>query len=545
MDAGLAAMCAADRGFLTWVATRAAMPVEALWERLIGTVHDGPGTRLEGGRLVTLDLSVIGPALRDAVGEAAMLSPPLYGLDHLTYLDCSGVGFDRLDVSGLPRLTELRCADNRLRHLDLGPAGLEVLDCSGNQLMVLDPRPCPELRVLRCSGNGLGALVLAEGTALTHLDCSRNQIMVLDLGEQPRLTVLRCFQNALVRLSVASAPALVHLDASENELPAVDLPVLPALQVLALGINWLSEVPVRGALALRELSIERNYVDALDLRTHAALQRVEASYNQLAVLALGVHPALQVLDVAHNRLGALALGGAAALEVLEVQGNALSVLDLTGLQQLCALDCTGNTLAVLSPRDAPRLARLSCQDNRIATLDVRGNGELFRLWSGEADVHATPRQRRRIPTLRLAAGLPEHEDPERMDAFELHEAALQARGRGSEERLLQLARHPRCDLGTALLIYWTGAPHYYLQYASGDELVEYKRVGWEVLRAIEDRVERGDFQTAEIWFDPHHDKQTRSVRGVDWTVDDRLLRSPQCRSIPPWMVRATSAAPVP
>ena len=53
----------------------------------------------------------------------------------------------------------------------------------------------------------------------------------------------------------------------------------------------------------------------------------------------------------------------------------------------------------------------------------------------------------------------------------------------------------------------------------------------------ERRVADGSYVHREIRFDPRDDRQTRSVRGVDWTVDDRIVRVPALRSIPGAMVR--------
>ena len=102
--------------------------------------------------------------------------------------------------------------------------------------------------------------------------------------------------------------------------------------------------------------------------------------------------------------------------------------------------------------------------------------------------------------------------------------------------------HPACDLGTALMVYWTSAPHYYLQYASRDEVEAYEVPGWDLVTGIEQRVESGFYASQEIWFDPRNDKQTRSVRGHDWTADDRLVRRPAKRSIPERMLQPSLGA---
>ena len=122
-----------------------------------------------------------------------------------------------------------------------------------------------------------------------------------------------------------------------------------------------------------------------------------------------------------------------------------------------------------------------------------------------------------------------------MDAFELHDLAVSIGGRDVEARLLAVVTAPHCDLGTARMVYWTSSPHYYQRYAHRDEVPEYERAGWDLLAAIEDRVARGGYASAGIQFDPERDRQTRSVRGVDWTADQRLVRTTNVREIPAFM----------
>jgi hypothetical protein len=188
------------------------------------------------------------------------------------------------------------------------------------------------------------------------------------------------------------------------------------------------------------------------------------------------------------------------------------------------------------------LADLDCAGNPLQTLDVRRNVELCRLvtrGAGDAgpEVVATEVQQHRLRELRDRLGLGSGSaEPAGMTSFELHDYVQTIRGRDTEERLLEVVRLPTCDLGTALLVYWTSSPHYYLRYATRDEVQDYEAPGWDLLATIEDRVSKGAFDSKRIWFDPRNDKQTRSVRGVDWTVDGRIVRVKHQREIPDHML---------
>jgi Leucine-rich repeat (LRR) protein len=528
MTASLDGLSSADRGFVTWLAGMVREPIESVWGRLHSPVSS---TKVDGEQIVSLDLSVIGAAMRAVVGPQRKLSLPVAGLEGVLELDCSGLDLDVLDVRALPNLRLLRCANNRLRELDLTQCPkLEVLECQGNAMMVLDLRANPSLREVDCSGNGLGALVLPSPSRLLELDCSRNQLMVLDLGVQPELVELRCFRNALVRLELGYVPKLSRLDASRNELPRLSLEPGSALTLLHVGRNRIGELDVSSLRQLQDLRCQGNYIGHLDLRACTALEFLDASDNQLESLQLGDKPRLGELLLVDNRLEGLRLQSL-SLELLTAARNPLRELHLE-CPALRALDVSETALSELVLSAAPALIELRCAGTPLSRLDLRPCGELLRVELDQKRVHLdmTDEQRQRLVSLRpRRAGPP---DLSQLDAWELHDLAWRSlawRGvaaprmrtsRDGEdlEQLHQIARAPHVDLGTLRMMYWTSAPQRYLRYRTREEVPLYQRAGWDLLATIEARASSGDWQ-AVIPFDPRQDRHTRSVRGVDWTVE--------------------------
>ncbi len=505
----------ADRGFLTLVAAFASIDLRELWDRI--------GVEVVGGHLVALDLSPVARPLLE--GRPPHLALPLAGLDHLERLDVTGLGLATLDVRALSRLRSLRCGLNRLHELDLSDNGaLESLDCSGNRLIVLDLRANPALVEVRCPGNRLGGLVLPRPGRLEVLEAQRNGLISLELGAQPALRSVRVFRNALMRLELTEASQLANLDLSRNELAELALPELPALQRLAVAFNRLRELPL-----------------GLEEQGHPELRHVDASRNHLSSLALGPCPSLVELDVSGNQLYRLELGRAPALEVVRAARNHLAQLALSGQSNLSVLDCSYNELAALDPSACPGLVELDCVGNPLTRLDVRENRQLWRLSAPDAPKDGLLThdwQRKRLSVWWEAeAGAAAHRELGPLGPFELHAVALALRRSPDDQRLLELVQHPRCDLGTALLIYWTRSPHYYLQYTEREQLPEYERPGWDVLRAIEERVQAAGYPPPQIPFDPRHDTLTRP-RGVDWTV--RPMPSGARREIPAVMREAVT-----
>jgi Leucine-rich repeat (LRR) protein len=526
-----------DRGFVTWVAGMLREPVEQLWATLCAA-----GTRVDGKRIVAIDLSPVGCGLRERLGPRA-LQLPLAGLV-ATELDLSGLDLDTLDVRLLPQLEVLRCADNRIPALDLSEnRALRSLDVTGNRLMTLELGAQTALEELRCAGNGLAVLVVAS-RALRLVDASRNQLMVLELPELPALAELNLYRNALVRFTLAGAPALRRLDLGRNELDAVTLPPLPSLRWLSVARNKLDFLDLASTPALTGLKCHGNYLEALDLRPCRELATLEARGNQIRTLLLPAPNALEDVDLSDNRLEELA-EPCPRLEVLRIGGNELSALRCAGLPRLVSLDVRENALDTLDLAGAAGLVELRCGSNRLARLDVRPAPHLARLHSRDAagggpTVEADERQRVLLHELRMLDGLSTGAvDPSGMDPIELHELASSLHGRDAEQRLRAIVAAPRVDLGTLLMLYWTGSPHYYLKYVDPSEVPDFERPGFDLLAAIEDRVGRGDVASAMVEFDPRCDRTTRSPRGVDWTVDDRLVKGAVRREIPAFMLRTS------
>jgi len=111
----------------------------------------------------------------------------------------------QLDLSAVPGLTKLYCAENQLTELDLSHV--------------------PELTELRCSSNQLTELDLSAVPGLTNLWCDENQLTNLDLSAVPGLTSLRCSSNQLTELDLSAVPGLTNLWCDENQLTNLARPI--------------------------------------------------------------------------------------------------------------------------------------------------------------------------------------------------------------------------------------------------------------------------------------------------------------------------------
>lgn len=127
--------------------------------------------------------------------------PRLPKLTHLCWFD--EPPSNTIDLSSVPALTDLRCANNQLTELDLASVpALKRLSCDNNQLTELDLSSIPALTELWCANNQLTELDLASVPALTRLSCDNNQLTELDLSSVPGLTSLFCSDNQLTELDI-------------------------------------------------------------------------------------------------------------------------------------------------------------------------------------------------------------------------------------------------------------------------------------------------------------------------------------------------------
>jgi hypothetical protein len=110
----------------------------------------------------------------------------------------------------------------------------------------------------------------------------------------------------------------------------------------------------------------------------------------------------------------------------------------------------------------------------------------------------------------------------------LHRKAL--RHNWSEGLPTRIVKHPLCDYGTALAVYWMGRPVYDQAFAALDQVPEWRRPAFRFLRQLEKRLLACDFVSANLQFDPKRDRGPDPSSDYDWTAD--TSGTPVLRPIP-------------
>ena len=87
-------------------------------------------------------------------------------------------------------------------------------------------------------------------------------------------------------------------------------------------------------------------------------------------------------------------------------------------------------------------------------------------------------------------------------AEELHLFAQAWNWDGGMNEMRQVATHPNCDAGTALMLYWLAGPEFYLQYETREGVPAWAHEGLDLVQTIEQRYLSDAYATSQIRFDP-------------------------------------------
>ena len=112
---------------------------------------------------------------------------------------------------------------------------------------------------------------------------------------------------------------------------------------------------------------------------------------------------------------------------------------------------------------------------------------------------------------------------------ELHALAQQINWDGGFDELHAVLKHPLCDRGTALMIYWLGEPKYFAEFTSDDDVPDVNRPLKEFLDYVEDQLMTEQFKSNTICFDPMADSNVVQRRKIENIASiPSALKRPNC-----------------
>ncbi len=193
----------------------------------------------------------------------------------------------------------------------------------------------------------------------------------------------------------------------------------------------------------------------------------------------------------------------AHLRRLNCSSHSLELLDLHGLRELETLDCSSHSVKVF------RIDITGC--DRL--VDVEYTPTVVWAKPHWATLVCTELQKRILfPTARKGFEIVPS------SPAEMHARVARYNWDWGLGPLKWIAKHPQCDRGTALMIYWQGSPRWYAQYGAAKDAPSYEKQQLQMLRAIERRFLEDGYESNDFPFDPQND--TSGGGTMDWTAED-------------------------
>ena len=197
----------------------------------------------------------------------------------LSVLDCSDNSIEKLDVSGMTKLKNLRCDNNKtITSLNTsGCSALQVLSAYNNSISSsnLNISGCSALQDLDVSINQLTSLDVSSLSSLKNLNAYTNNLSSLNLSGCSSLEELAVYSNSLSGLNLSSCPKLTILSVSENKLTSINISKCAAsLLYLGLENNQLSSVSVDGCSSLISLWCHGNNISSLDITSAPKIKSI-------------------------------------------------------------------------------------------------------------------------------------------------------------------------------------------------------------------------------------------------------------------------------
>lgn len=253
---------------------------------------------------------------------------------------------------------------------------LAVLECSGNNLLKLDVSGMPQLTNLISRKNFHTELNLTESSALRFIMLQDSPIVSLDLSHCTQLDSVICTNNNKLRALTLpkEAPQLRKLVLEACPfISSVDLSGMPRLEHLNLAELGLTQLDLSHNLELTYLMAGKSFmgmISQLTLPSPSKLQTFIIPYIGLTELDLSGSPLLETLLVSYSEsLSKLTLGGLSKLKLLDCQGCNLTQLDLTDCANLQELMCNNNKLTELKCSGMSHLKDVACYANQLKRID--------------------------------------------------------------------------------------------------------------------------------------------------------------------------------
>lgn len=163
---------------------------------------------------------------------------------------------------------------------------LDVSSLDDGMITTLSLGNNPKLTTLKCYNNKIQTLDLSRCAELAKLDAKNNDIESIDLNENAKLTYVNLTNNQLADIDLKQLPALTDLLVSGNKLTSIDVSKNTKLQDLTVADNKLTQLDLGKNKALVSLSFQGNAIHTLDLSKNTNLLTINCGNNGMSACDL-------------------------------------------------------------------------------------------------------------------------------------------------------------------------------------------------------------------------------------------------------------------
>ena len=273
-------------------------------------------------------------------------------------------------VSGMTKLTDLRCGWNKLTTLNVSnKTKLVYLLCQNNLLTTLNISGCTVLKELYCGGNKF------TGYSVTNFA----KLETVDVSNSTSLTTLKAYNNPLMnKLNVGGCTSLTEFDCAPSAALAKitglgDCTALKTLYCYGCILNTLEGI--NNLTKLEKLYCHSNKLTSLEVTNKSNLTFLDCQNNT----------SLTSLRCSRNNLSTLVVTGNTSLKDLRCYENA-NLATITGLADCTAityLDCEDDQITDLSAvQNMTNLEKFYARNNKLSgtfTLKDKSKLEYVRL----------------------------------------------------------------------------------------------------------------------------------------------------------------------
>lgn len=232
----------------------------------------------------------------NAIGDSITVCGDVTALIAYSFPDSEELGItidnkiSAIDFSGNDLLTHVDLYGNPLKKVDVSNLkDLDYLDVSSlddGMITTLSLGNNPKLTTLKCYNNKIQTLDLSQCAELAKLDAKNNDIESIDLNDNAKLTYVNLTNNQLADIDLKQLPALTDLLVSGNKLTSIDVSKNTKLQDLTVADNKLTQLDLGKNKALVSLSFQGNAIHTLDLSKNTNLLTINCGNNGMSACDL-------------------------------------------------------------------------------------------------------------------------------------------------------------------------------------------------------------------------------------------------------------------